>query len=126
RFDGLLLRLNLAFLAFISVMPFTQALFGRYNDVSEAIVMYAASVAIASALDTLMLWVAIRRKLIDLRPGEDPDQMVRRSLLPAPVFRLSTPGALVGPAQAPFPWLLLLVTPRALRSARGSSDATLS
>jgi uncharacterized membrane protein len=126
RFDGTLLRLNLAFLAFISVMPFTQALFGRFNDVTEAIVLYAASVAIASGIDTLMLWLALRRDLLELRPGDDPQGMLIRNVLPAVVFLLSIPVAFAWPRGAPYVWLLLLVAPRAHRSAQARSRATLS
>ena len=114
RFDGTLLTLNLAFLAFISLMPFTTGVFGRYSDVEIAVVLYACNVIAASALDTAMLWVALRRGL--LAPGAGtPGAMLLLNAFPGLVFLCSVPVALVAPEVAPWLWIALALGPAFVR-----------
>jgi uncharacterized membrane protein len=108
-FDSTLLMINLAFLAFIALMPFTTGLFGRYGDVPIALVAYAASVAGASLLDTLMLAVALRRGLLAPEAARLGRSELVDSLVPAAVFLVSIPVAFVEPGLAPYTWGLLLV-----------------
>lgn len=116
RFDSTLLLLNLAFLSFISLMPFTTGLLGRYGGVEVAVVAYAANVIAASAADTAMLWVALRRGLLAPSHSGDPAARLFASFFPGLVFLCSIPVALVAPRAAVYTWLaLLLGGPRVLR-----------
>ncbi len=107
-FDQTLLVVNLAFLSLISLMPFTTGVFGRYGDVSIAVVLYALNVAAANIGAVAMSRMAMRRRLL---PEDDPERAepLWRSLAPAGVFLLSIPVAFVTPQKAPLVWLLLLV-----------------
>ena len=119
RFDATLMQLNLAFLAFISLMPFTTALMGRYGDVEIAVILYAVNVVCASAFDTAMLWVALRRGLVP--PETDhPGAMLLGNFTPGLVFLLSIPLVLVDPAIGPFSWLVLfaIVSPLSAQARR--------
>lgn len=117
RFDSTLMSLNLALLAFISLMPFTTGVFGRYSDVEIAIVLYAANVVAASALDTAMLWVAQRRGLLTEEPA-DPAADLLGNAWPGIVFLCSIPVALLEPGAGKYVWLALLLGP-AIRRGRG-------
>lgn len=123
RFDATLLTLNLAFLAFISLMPFTTGVFGRYSDVEIAVVLYALNVVVASALDTAMLEVALRRGLFELG-SEAPRALRLRNFFPGIVFLCSIPVALVAPQVAPWVWVALALGPALLgRRVRGGPMA---
>jgi uncharacterized membrane protein len=117
QFDATLMTLNLALLAFISLMPFTTGVFGRYGDVEIAIILYAANVVAASALDTAMLWVALRRGLLTRTP-DDPRWALIANAWPGVVFLVSIPVALVDPGSAKYLWLALLLGPAIGRRAR--------
>jgi len=116
QFDSTLMTLNLGLLAFISLMPFTTGVFGRYGDVEIAIVLYAANVVAASALDTAMLWVAQRRRLLTEEPA-DPAADLLGNAWPGIVFLVSIPVALLDAGSAKYVWLGLLLGP-AIRRGR--------
>lgn len=117
RFDSTLLLLNLAFLAFISLMPFTTGVFGRYGEVEAAVVLYAANVVAASGFDTAMLWVALRRNLLPPQMAAHPGLMILSNVLPALVFLCSIPVAFVDPGIAPYVWIaLFVVSPMLVRA----------
>jgi TMEM175 potassium channel family protein len=121
RFDSTLLLLNLAFLSLISLMPFTTGVFGRYGDEHAAVILYAANVAAASAVDTLMLWVALRRGILDpaFASARGMPAQLARSFFPGFVFLCSIPIALIEPHAAPWTWIALLVVgPFVLRARR--------
>lgn len=124
-FDQGLLVANLAFLSLISLMPFTTGVFGRYGDVSIAVVLYALNVAAANLVAVLMARLAMRRRLL---PDDDPERSepLWLSLAPAGVFLLSIPVALVAPRAASYVWLLLLVQAFTRRARpRGRPSPTL-
>lgn len=114
QFDSTLMTLNLALLAFISLMPFTTGLFGRYSDVELAVILYAANVIAASALDTAMLWVAQRRRLLTQEP-DDPRGDLLGNAWAGIVFLVSIPVALIDPGAATCVWLGLLLGPAVVR-----------
>ena len=121
--DGLLMVLNLVFLAFISLMPFTTGVFGRFGHVEVSVVLYALNVVAASAADTAMLWAAMRRRLLEPGAVGDPRWTVLDSFFPGIVFLCSIPVAFVDPSLAPWTWLgLLLARPIGQRAHRGADD----
>src|SRR3954462_24783 len=94
-FDGRLMWLNLLYLSFIGLMPFTTALLGDYSNDPTAVTAYAINVGLAGLADALMLVVAVRAKLLapdmEARGGE----MIVRNLVPSAVFFASIPLAYV-------------------------------
>jgi hypothetical protein len=96
------------------MMPVTTGVFGRYGDVEIAVVLYAVNVIAASALDTAMLWVALRRGLLAADAGS-PRAMLLLNAFPGLVFLCSVPVALVAPSVAPWLWIALALGPSFLR-----------
>jgi uncharacterized membrane protein len=123
RADDVLLRLNLLFLMTVAALPFPSAVLGQYASQTAAIVLYAASMAIAGALLSSITLVAHRRRLYV--PGTTDravQQALWRSGSMAGVFTLSIPVALVAPSVAPYTWIALLplrMFARARPRARG-------
>jgi len=126
RFDRTLLLINLAFLAFISLMPFTTGLFGRYGDQPLALALYAGNVAVASLLDSGMLWTAVRRGLLTPAAQADGACLVRANLYPAIVFAISIPVAYVSTSAAPYIWIGVVVFGPLRRMTRTRRQAQVS
>jgi uncharacterized membrane protein len=64
RFDGTLMGLNLTYLAFIAVIPFTSELLGDYDRDSTAVIVYAVSMAAVSITFQAQLVYADRHDLV--------------------------------------------------------------
>jgi len=119
-FDSGLLALNLFYLAWIVLIPFSSALLGDHNGTTQADVVYALNLAVATLVGGAMFGYAHREKLI--RPSfaaEYPSGFRSRALLNASVFLASIPVAYVAPHYAPYVWVLLFF----VRPGRRSGDA---
>ena len=104
--DQGLLTLNLPYLAAIAFVPFPTALVGIYDDQPEAVVIYALTLAVASAVDTLMfVWSHARRLLRFQLTRAGYVHYLAASLAPVVVFLVSIPIALVSPTAALWSWL---------------------
>src|SRR5947207_15854293 len=64
-FDGRLLWLNLLYLSFIGLLPFSTALLGDFGNDPTALTAYAINVGLAGLADALMLTVALRAHLLE-------------------------------------------------------------
>jgi uncharacterized membrane protein len=111
RFDGTLMGLNLLYLAFIAIVPFTSEVLGEHGEESAAVIVYAASMFGVSLAFSAQIVHASRAGLVrpELRAIE------RRfagpaSFLVAAVFLASIPVALLSPLAATLMWLLIFVT----------------
>jgi len=111
-FDGRLLWLNLLYLSFIGLMPFTTALLGDYGNDPSALTAYAINVALAGLADTLMVAVALRAHLLEPQMQARGRELIARNLLPPTVFLVSIPLAYIDTTLAKYSWLLLAVVPR--------------
>lgn len=116
-FDGRLLWLNLLYLSFIALLPFTTALLGDYGNDPTALVAYAINVALAGLADTLMVVVALRARLLEPDVQARGRELIARNLLPPVVFFASIPLAYVDTGLAKYSWLLLAIVPRLLGRA---------
>ena len=111
RYDATLLWLNLLFLMSIAFLPFPDRVLSEWGDKERfALVFYAASVALAGLLLSLLWWYATReRRLVDA--NIDP-RLVRfffyRGLTPPLVFLVSIGISFVSLRAALASWLLLL------------------
>jgi uncharacterized membrane protein len=113
RFDGVLMGLNLVYLAWIALVPFTSEVLGDYGDQTAAVVLYAANMAGVTLTFSAQLVYSYRRGLLkpELRRFE------RRFAGPATfisaiVFLASIPVAFLSPAVATLMWLLIFFTGR--------------
>jgi uncharacterized membrane protein len=116
-FDGRLLALNIFYLAWIVLIPFSSAVLGDYGGDEAAVILYAANMAGAVLVGNLMFGDAHRAGLTT-HPPEVRHEFGRRSWIIAAVFLASIPVALVDPGVAQLVWLGLLVEPL-LSAGRG-------
>ena len=109
-FDGRLLTLNLFYLAWIVLIPFSSQLLGDYGDTTTGIVVYAVNL---TAVSLIGWWMAADGQRAGLtRLGADDEREYRfRAFFVASVFLLSIPVAFVSPSIAPFFWLALWFDP---------------
>ena len=109
-FDGRLLALNIFYLAWIALIPFSSEVLGDHGGESAAIVVYAVNL---SGVVLTGLWMqasahAAGLTAIDVATHRE---LRYRSLYIAAVFLASIPVALIAPGVAPFMWLALFFDP---------------
>ncbi len=108
RLDSRLMLLNMLFLLFIVLLPFSANLLGSYPDLPLADAVYALNVTCIGVAITGVWWYASRNhRLVDkqLDPHLIRDSL-RRALIAPAIFVLSIPCAFVSPILAAFVWWL--------------------
>ena len=118
-FDERMLHANLLFLAFIALIPFPTATLGDHPAIVSAVILFALAVAAAGLADSLMLWMALRRRLLAPAKQAQGARLIAQSLAAPAVFLASIPVALLDPRVAPYVWLGLLVARRLGGAALG-------
>lgn len=110
-FDSRLLALNLLFLAFVVLIPYSSQVLGEYGGKAPAVILYAGNLALVTLVSALMCTYVLRVEHTD--PDRVPAVIQGRSgsLFAAGIFLLSMPIALVTPLYAPYVWLLLFFDP---------------
>jgi uncharacterized membrane protein len=111
-FDGRLLSLNILYLGWIVLIPFSSQVFGEHGGQVASIVLYAANL---SGVVLTGMWMAADARgagLTGITRGAHREQRYR-SLYIATVFLASIPVAFVAPGVAPFMWLALFFDPAA-------------
>jgi uncharacterized membrane protein len=116
-FDGRLIGLNLFYLAWIVLIPFSSQVFGDYGGSTAAEVLYAGNLVGVVLSGTLLFADAQRAGLTSTESAEARDGR-RHALWIALVFAASIPVAVVNPNLAPYCWLALFSVPTADRIAR--------
>src|ERR687897_1348140 len=111
RFDPVLMGLNLLYLAWIVLVPFTSEVLGDHGDDSTSVILYAAIMAAVSITFQIQILYTDRKDMI--RP--ELREYVRQfsgaaNFAIGVVFLLSIPVALVSPLAATVMWLLVFVT----------------
>jgi len=107
-YDAKLLSLNLVFLFFIVVMPFSSGLFGAYATVRAAFVFYAITVMLAG-LAQMALQRYLRdpaHRLILPEDSTHPDLDLGRPLVPVVGFVLATVVVSLLPDNGRSMWLI--------------------
>jgi uncharacterized membrane protein len=108
RFDGRLMGLNLLYLAFIALVPFTSQVLGDYSDQTVSVVLYAINMILVSGSFYAQVVHAYRQDLV--RP--EARAYERRyagpaNLLVVGVFLVSIPIAFASPLAATLIWLVI-------------------
>jgi uncharacterized membrane protein len=108
RFDGTLMGLNLLYLAWVVLIPFSSELLGKYSEEPVSVIIYACNMAAASATFVVQIIYAYRRGLI----REEYRAMEHRyagpaNFLVALVFCASIPVALLNTYVAQAMWLVI-------------------
>ena len=116
--DRPLALLNLLYLGFIALIPFPTGLIAERGDESAAVIVYALTIALSSAVAAQMRVVAERHDLTD----PEPWTAAERFAVPA-VFLASIPIAIVSPTAATLSWLLLIPAGRWLDRRAAARDS---
>ncbi len=107
-FDGRLLALNLFYLAWIVLIPFSSQVLGDHGGDAAAIVLYSANLS-AVVLIGVLLFADARRRGLSKVSDADAMENRRRAGFIAAVFAASIPVALIDGHVAQFLWLALFV-----------------
>ncbi len=121
-FDGRLIGLNLVYLGWIVLIPFSSEVLGEYGGTTTAVVLYSVNLAVVVLLGLLMNVDARRRGLTKIDDRTHRENQIRGTYI-AGIFLLSIPVALVAPNIAPWLWLVLFVDPSSRLARRTVSSA---
>ncbi len=106
RFDGTLMGLNLLYLAWVVLVPFSSDLLGNYSDEPISVIIYACNMAGASATFVIQIVYAYKRGL--MRPealGLERRYAGPANFIVVAAFLASIPVALVSTGAAVAMWL---------------------
>jgi TMEM175 potassium channel family protein len=109
-FDGRLLALNLFYLGWIALLPFSSQVLGDHGGDTGAIVLYAINLVGVTLTGALMAADAQRAGLAEMSAEQARDWQ-RRSFYIAAVFLASIPVAFIAPEIAGWLWLALFIDP---------------
>ncbi len=105
-FDGRLIGLNMLYLGFVVLIPFSSQVLGEYGGQLPSVVVYSANLTAVVLTAQLMAWDA-RRSGLARSDAQTERESVIRSLFIAAVFLGSIVVALFDASIAPYVWLLL-------------------
>jgi uncharacterized membrane protein len=114
RIDTRLIGLNVGYLGLIAFLPFPTELVGENVEEPDAVVLYAATIAVISAVAAGMRFHADRRGLLTEEARREP--LWSLALVPA-VFLTSIPIAFASTIAAQVWWVVLLLTHRVRTSS---------
>lgn len=117
-FDGRLIGLNLLYLGWIVLIPFSSEVLGEYGGTTTAVVIYSVNLALVVMLGQLMSAHARRRGLTEMGDRAHREAQIRGVYI-AGIFLLSIPLAFFSPGLATLLWLVLFVDPSSRLAARG-------
>jgi uncharacterized membrane protein len=119
-FDGRLIGLNLLYLGWIVLIPFSSELLGEYGGTTISVVFYSVNLAVVVLLGQLMGAHVRGRGLVRIDDRTHRENQIRSTYI-AGIFLLSVPLAFLAPEVAPYLWLVLFVDPSSrLAQARAS------
>ena len=107
-FDGRLIGLNMLYLGWIVLIPFSSKVLGEYGGQTPAVVLYSVNLAAVILIGWLMSADARRAGLTSIDDATHRESRVRTAYI-ASVFLLSIPVAFVDPHLAPYLWLVLFL-----------------
>jgi uncharacterized membrane protein len=119
-FDGRLLGLNLFYLAWIVLIPFSSQVLGDYGGETPSVVLYSVNLAGVVLIGLGMNIDARRRGLTTIDDETHRENRVRSAYI-AGIFLLSIPLGVLAPRAAPYLWLLLFLDPSARLATRVAS-----
>lgn len=105
-FNSRLIGLNMFYLAFIVLIPFSSNVLGEYGGTFPAVVIYSVNLAAVILIGQWMRWDA-RRADLTTTDAETAREDLFTSIFIAAVFLVSIAVALVDASIAPWIWLAL-------------------
>ncbi|HEX3242214.1 MAG TPA: TMEM175 family protein, partial [Solirubrobacterales bacterium] len=118
-FDGRLVNLNLFYLAWIVLIPFSSRLLGDYGGEAAAVVVYAVNLAGCVLVGFRMNAYAHSAGLTTIDDTAHRENRIRAGYISA-LFLLAIPVAFVAPSWAPLLWLALFFDPSSRLAARSA------
>jgi uncharacterized membrane protein len=116
HFDGRMMGLNLLYLGFVVLIPFTTEVIGDHGDTTAGVIVYAVNLSLTNFIGAGMFLYAARSGLtLDrfLRYVEHPLRL--RNVAGGIIFALSIPVALWSPLAAILMWISLALVPSQVR-----------
>jgi uncharacterized membrane protein len=110
-FDSRLIGLNMLYLGWVVLIPFSSQVLGEYAGSTAAVVVYAANLAGVVLIAQWMSWDARGAGLTSIDAATQRENLIRGMFIVG-VFLLSVAVAFVAPHVAPYVWLLLFVEGR--------------
>jgi uncharacterized membrane protein len=111
RFDSVLMGLNLFYLAWIVLVPFTSEVLGDHGDESAGVILYAIVLAAVSLTFQVQIGYSSRNSLLRPQLREVERRVIGpANFLFAAVFLLSIPVALVSPLAGILMWAVIFFT----------------
>ena len=114
-FDGRLIVLNLFYLAWIVLIPFSSQILGDHGGAEAAVILYAINL-VGVILSGVLLFADARRAGLSKVSTEEARAGERAALAIAGIFLLSILVALFSPELATYCWLALFFVPIAGRA----------
>ena len=105
-FDTRLIALNMLYLAFIVLIPFSSQVLGEYGGTLAAVVVYSANLTAVVLVGLWMAWDARRSGMATTDAQTERESLIR-SLFIAGIFLLSIGAAIFDAGIAPYLWLVL-------------------
>jgi uncharacterized membrane protein len=110
-FDGRLMALNMLYLGWVVLIPFSSQVLGDYGGQFPAVLVYSANLTGVVAVGQWMRWDARRAGLTETDAETGREDLIG-SIFIAAVFLLSIVVALFDASIAPFTWFLLFIEGR--------------
>ncbi len=105
-FDSKLIGMNMLYLGWVVLIPFSSQVLGEYGGQLPAVVVYSANLAGVVLIGQWMSWDARQAGLATI-DAETAAESFYRTLFIVGVFLLAIAVALVDASIAPYTWLLL-------------------
>jgi uncharacterized membrane protein len=113
RFDGRLIALNLFYLAWVALVPFTSELLGNFSDDSVAVIAYAVDMTAISVIFGAQIAYAYRHDLMRAEAKPLERRFAGRANFIVPVvFAASIPVSLLSATAAQLMWLAIFAVGR--------------
>jgi len=124
EFDSTLMALNLVYLGFVVLIPFSSEVLGDHGDTAAGVILYASNLAITSFIGAWMFFYAARNGLTLERFSRYVERPTRmRNLVGGVIFAASIPVALLAPLAAMLMWGgMFLVRARNRNQPQPASD----
>ncbi len=120
-FDGVLMTLNLAFLALIALMPFSTQLSDKYRDEPIAAAVFGATLGLAAFVHSAMAAYTVRRGFVHPEGASRMEYRVGLGLSAA--FFLSVPAAFLSVHLAQALWTSVILLRYPLRRLGGRTSS---
>jgi uncharacterized membrane protein len=119
-FDSRLIGLNMLYLGWIVLLPFSSEVLGEYGGTTTGVAVYSVNLAVVVLLGQLMSAHARRRGLTEMGDRAHREAQIRSAWI-AGIFLLSIPIAFLSPGIATLLWLVLFIDPASRLVGRGVS-----